>query len=175
MQGNIHLYPTLFDINKDNLDRGYFYKNGKIPPHSCVNITQTALNVKQIAWASAFVERHKNIILGDNETQDFYRMSKALCLFSEKKYGQSLEMIPLAPLILVSPFFFYGTQAGTQNLLRIALRSLDHKIDAFKMFISRAVGKCSCQPPRTLYQFRQLRTSTQPIPRSASQKNVHKP
>jgi len=137
--GNIHLYPTLFQINKDNLSRGYFHSNGKIQPNAYLNITQIALNVKQIAWASAFVERHKDIIIGENETQDFYRMNKALCLFGEKKYEEALDLIPFG-----STYSFFHLMARRLELkIYYELNSdlLDHKIDAFKMFISRAGRK----------------------------------
>ncbi|MBK6998309.1 MAG: hypothetical protein IPH31_26820 [Lewinellaceae bacterium] len=137
--GNIHFYPILFELNKDNLNRGYFYKSGKIYPNACLNITQTALNVKEVAWASAFVERHKDKITGENETQDFYRMNKALCLFSEKKYGQSLEMIPFGSTN--SGYHLMARRLELKIYYELHSDLLDHKIDAFKMFISRAGRK----------------------------------
>lgn len=137
--GQTEMHFVLHQINKDNLERNYFYLNGKISPHGYLNITQTALNVGEIAWAQSFVERHREIILGENETHDFYRMNKALCLFGEKKYQEALETIPFG-----SSYSAYHLMARRLELkIFYELRSelLDHKIDAFKMFISRAGRK----------------------------------
>lgn len=66
-------------------------------------------------------------------------MNKALCLFGEKKYEEALEMIPFG-----STYSFYHLMARRLELkIYYELHSelLDHKIDAFKMFISRAGRK----------------------------------
>jgi hypothetical protein len=137
--GNVHIYSVLHEINKDNLQRGYFNMHGKISPNACLSIVQTALSVNDISWASNFIESHKDNILGENETRDFYRMNKALCLFGEKKYDEALDIIPFG-----STYSFYHLMARRLELkIHYEMRSelLDHKIDAFKMFISRAGRK----------------------------------
>ncbi|MEQ1745081.1 MAG: hypothetical protein ABMA02_06640, partial [Saprospiraceae bacterium] len=137
--GHDELRPTLFQIQKDNLVRGYFYYDGKISSNSALSITRSALDLHDISWANAFVDSHKGLIIGENETQDFYRMNKALCLFGEKKYDAALEIIPFG-----SSFSFYQLQArGLELKIYFELGSelLPYKIDAFKMFISRAGDK----------------------------------
>lgn len=137
--GHTQIHAVLHEINQDNLERGYFYLQGKISPNACLSITQTALSVGDVAWASRFIEAHEYKIMDENETKDFYRMNKALCLFGEKKYEQALDIIPFG-----SSYSFYHLMARRLELkIYYELRSelLEHKIDAFKMFISRAGRK----------------------------------
>ncbi|MFN0013780.1 MAG: hypothetical protein ACKVU2_04455 [Saprospiraceae bacterium] len=137
--GNEELRPTLFQIQKDNLARGYFYYEGKIPSNSALSITRIALDLHDISWANAFVDSHKGLIIGENETQDFFRMNKALCLFEEKKYDEALDIIPFG-----SSYSFYQLLARALELkiyFELGSELLPYKIDAFKMFISRAGDK----------------------------------
>lgn len=146
---HVELRPVLFQIQKDNLARGYFYHEGKIPPNAALNITRIALGVQAVAWANAFVERHKDLIIGENETGDFYRMNKALCLFAEKKYEEALEIIPFGS----SYSFYHLTARGLELKIYFELDSdlLPYKIDAFKMFISRAGDKMLSKDLHELY------------------------
>ena len=136
---HIEFRPILFQIQKDNLARGYFYYGGKIPSNAALNITRIALGVRELAWANEFVERHKSLIIGENETFDFYRMNKALCLFGEQRYEAALETIPFG-----SSYSFYHLMARVLELkiyFELGSDLLPYKIDAFKMFISRAGDK----------------------------------
>lgn len=136
--GNTDFDSLLHSIHRDNLDRGYFYHNGQITPYAYLNIVQFALRAGNVAWANQFVEAHKNRIIGENETHDFYRMNLALCLFAAKKYQEALEIIPFG-----SSYSFYHLMARRLEL-KIYYEThsdvLPSKIDAFKMFISR-VGR----------------------------------
>lgn len=138
-KGDIHLNYSLHEINKDNLRRGYFYQNGKINSNSYLNITLLAIFVKESAWATAFVEQHKNIVTGENEDQDFYRMNKAICLFGEKKYDEALQIIPFGSKH--SYYYLIARVLEVKIYYEMRLELLDYKIDAFKMFISRAGRK----------------------------------
>jgi hypothetical protein len=137
--GHYELRETYFKIILDNLERGYFYFNGKIPSNALLNIIQTALFVNQIDWANQFVEAHRSRIIDENETQDFYRMNKALCLFAEGRFEETLECIPHG-----STYSFYHLMAKRLELkcyYELDSELLPYKIDAFKMFISRAGNK----------------------------------
>ena len=138
-EGNQELYAVLHRILLDNLKRGCFYFDGKIMPNSCLNITQTALNFGEIAWTKDFLESHKGLIFGENETSDFYFMNLAMCLFAEKRYAESLEIIPFG-----SSYSIYHLLARRFELkiyYELDDDLLPYKIDAFKMFISRAGNK----------------------------------
>jgi hypothetical protein len=128
----------LHNLQKDNLARGYFYNDGKISPNAYLGIVQLALRAGNINWAYDFIETHKDMLPGENETRDFYRMNLAMCLFAEKKHAESLEMIPFG-----SSYSFYHLMARLLELkIYYETQSdvLSSKIDAFKMFISR-VGR----------------------------------
>lgn len=147
--GYVHLYAVLHEINKANLERGYFYQDGKISPNSYLNITQVAIGMGAYEWAAQFVEQHKNMVVGENPSQDFYRMNKALYLFGEKKYDEALDTIPFG-----STYSFYHLMARRLELkIFYELQSdlLDAKIDAFKMFISRAGRKVFSPSLHELY------------------------
>lgn len=137
--GKSELLPVLHTIQRDNLKRGYFYFDGFIPPNAFLSIVQTAINVGETGWAQNFVEEHKGRIIDENETQDFYRTTLALCLFAEKKYGSALDIIPFGS----SYSFFHLLARRLELKIYYQLDSdlLFYKIDAFKMFISRAGNK----------------------------------
>lgn len=138
-EGHTHLHALLHEINKDNLQRGYFYLNGQISPNACLSIAQTALSAGEIFWLREFVEQHKDSIIGDNETRDFYRMNKALYLFGEKNFEEAINIVPFS-----SSYSFYHLMARRLELKAYyELRSelLDFKVDAFKMFIRRTGRK----------------------------------
>ncbi len=170
--GNAHLFPALHEINKDNLARGYFYLDGKISPNACLNITQIALNSLDTAWALSFIEAHKDRIINETEDREFYRMNKAVCLFGEKKYEEALAIIPFG-----STYSAYHLMARRLELkIYYELRSdlLEHKIDAFKMFISRAGRKVFSAYLHELYTnfvnfVRQLNQSHGPQAKQRSQ------
>ncbi|MBL7825063.1 MAG: hypothetical protein JNJ57_00420, partial [Saprospiraceae bacterium] len=129
----------LHEIHRDNLQRGYFYHEGKIPANAFLNITQHALRAQKHFWAFQFVDSHKDLILGENESHDFYKMNLALYYFAEKKYEEALQIIPFT-----STNIYYHLMARRLELkIFYELRSdiLPSKIDAFKMFVSRAGNK----------------------------------
>jgi hypothetical protein len=138
-EGHSHMREVLHEIHKESLARGYFFVNGKLPHTSLLNIVQNALSIGKSEWATELVEEFKDRIIGENETRDFYRMNKALGLFGMKKYEDALDIIPFG-----SSNAYYNQMARRLELkIYYELHSdlLDHKIDAFKMYISRAGRK----------------------------------
>lgn len=126
-------------IQKDNLARGYFYFNGKISSNGFISIIQRALDVNAVAWANDFIESHKDIIIGENEEQEFYRTAKAMYYFALSRFDEALEILPFG-----SSYTYYHLIARRLELkIYYELDSdlLLYKIDAFKMFISRAGKK----------------------------------
>ena len=134
--GHDAFFFVLHELQKDNLDRGYFYFEDKIFPHSCLSITQIAIVVGAIEWGKQFVEAHKNRIFGDGEEREYYKLNLAICYFAEKEYDAALET-----MLLHTPFSTYHLMARRLELkCYFELRSdlLPYKIDAFSMFIRRA-------------------------------------
>jgi hypothetical protein len=137
--GNVALNAVLHHLNQDNLRRGYFYHEGKIPPNAAANITMMAIRANNIEWAKNFIELHKGKIIDENETQDFYRMNVALVLFAEKKYEEALEMIPFGSTY--SGYHLMARRLELKSYYELKSDLLPSKIDAFKMYISRASNK----------------------------------
>lgn len=137
--GAEELIPALHQLHRDNLERGYFYFENKIHPPAYVAVVTAALRVRNFDWALHFIESHKNRIIGDNETHDFYRLNLANYYFEIGAYEKSQELIPAS-----SPDLDYHFRARRLEL-KIYYESdselLPYKIDAFKMFVSRASNK----------------------------------
>jgi hypothetical protein len=126
-------------IQKDNLERGYFYFDGKISSNGFISIIQRALDVNAIEWADKFIESHKHIIIGENADQEFYRTAKAMYFFAEKKFDEAIGILPFG-----SSYTYYHLIARRLELkIYYELDSdlLLYKIDSFKMFIIRAGKK----------------------------------
>lgn len=137
--GHIEFFPVLHEIPKDNLSLGYYYFDGKILPNACLNITQNAIKVGAIDWAKQFIEAHKDLIIGDNEAGEYYRLNLSLCLFADKRYEEALDLI-----YFDAEFSFYHLMARRLELrIYYEMRSelLPFKIDAFSMFIRRTGQK----------------------------------
>jgi hypothetical protein len=142
--GNAEFDVLLHEIQKDNLPRGYFYYDGKILPNSFLSITQQAIRAHNIPWAKEFVQNHKDKIIGENETHDFFNMNLALCHFAEQKYEETLETIPFG-----STYSYYHLMARRLELkayYELGSEILPSKIDAFKMFINRTGNKSLSKP-----------------------------
>lgn len=137
--GYHQLWPVLHDIQRDNLDKGYFYYNDEIPPGAFFSIANTALKVKKLDWAKAFIEEHRYRVVGDNATQDYYRMVYATYLFTVKEYDQVLEYIPAS-----SPnmdFHMWSRRLEIMTYYETNSPLLTYKVDAFKMYLSRGKEK----------------------------------
>jgi hypothetical protein len=131
--------PFLHKIQTENLEAGYFYTNNLIPPGRFFNLVLGAVRAKKNEWAFNFLESHKFLILGDNESNDYYRMAKAYLLFHVKKMEEALDFIPAA-----SPNLDFHNLARRLELMIYYEQKADllsYKIDAFKMYLSRSHHK----------------------------------
>lgn len=137
--GHAEFNEVLHELQKDNLERGYFYYEGKIHPNAVLNITQMALRAGSVDWARSFIETHKEIIYGENETHEFYLMNKALCLFAEGKLNEALDAIPFGSTY--SAYHLMARRLELKIYYELHSEILSSKIDAFKMYINRAGNK----------------------------------
>ena len=140
--GAEELYHILHQIQRDNLEHGILYlegKQGQLSPSAVLNLVTNGLIVRNYEWVAEFLESHKNRILGDNETHDLYRTNVACYLFAVGKFEEALDYIPQA-----SPYVDYHLVARRLELrIYYELDSdlLPYKIDAFKMYLSRSSHK----------------------------------
>ncbi len=138
-QGQTSFTPLLHEIQRDNLKRGYLFIDGRLVPSAYLSVARTAIRVGKNEWALDFVEDYKQLLLTGEDADDFYRFSKAECLFSMGRFEEALELLPQSFSDLI-----YLTNCKRLELkLYYELYSdlLNYKIDAFKMFISRASKK----------------------------------
>lgn len=137
--GSVDLMPVLHYLQQDNLKRGYLYYDGKISPSAFMSVVTVAIRVKNFDWALAFTESHRDKVIGDNDTHDLYRLNRATCLFELGQYDEALALLPDN-----SPFADYLLMIrGLELKIMYETNSelLPYKVDAFKMFLSRASHK----------------------------------
>jgi len=137
--GNIAFIPVLHQINKDNLEDGYFFAFGKLPPHAYLNLVQVAIRAKEYDWAKKFSEAYKALIVGNDDDHFFYRINMAQCYFAEGNFDRALDSLPDAP----------SNSHNHHRMRRLELRIyyelnsdlLLFKLDAFRKFIERTAPK----------------------------------
>ncbi len=100
--GNDEVALTLHELYKDNLTRGYLHYEGKLHPSRYWAVTSNAIRVKDFDWAFRFIEKNKFDLIGENETQDIYRLNLANYFFGVGRFAECLDNIPAS-----SPFVDY--------------------------------------------------------------------
>lgn len=139
LDGNYVLMPVAHQINVDNLGKGYFYHDGYITAGAYLTISNVALIVGAQAWAEKFIADHQNMILGENESKDYYRTTYSNFLLHCKKYQEALDTVPAASEHL--ELHLFGRRIELKACYELKSDLLYYKIDAFKMYISRASKK----------------------------------
>jgi hypothetical protein len=136
---NEQIRHTLFELYQDNLARGYLHYEGKLHPSVYLNVCLVAVRVRQYEWVNAFIENHKHEIIGENETQDFYRLNKANYYFGKGEFEKSLDMIP--PTSPSLDYQLQGKRLELKAMYELQSDFLNFKLDSFKMYMSRTSVK----------------------------------
>ena len=142
------IYHTLHELYVDNLKRGYLHYEGKITPSRYLAISNNAIRVEQFEWVSAFIERHKHEIYGDNEQQDVYRFNKAHYLFAVGLYEACLDCLPATSTFV--NYLINGKRLELKALYELESDLFAYKLDAFKMFLNRTSQKLLSDEQRQL-------------------------
>lgn len=137
--GSFEMRPVLHRLQQDNLKRGYLYYNGLITASAFLSVTTIGLKVKNFEWIRKFIEDHKNKIIGDNESRDFYRLGLAYYYFETGQFEKALDQVP--PTSPDTDFLLKSRRLELMIYFESDSDLLPYKIDAFKMFISRASNK----------------------------------
>lgn len=137
--GNTDLLPVLHAIQRDNLENGDFYYQGKLSPSSFISMVVAAIRVKEFDWLEQFLEIHQDKIIGDNESRDLYRMNKALYLFAMQQFEQALDLLPEKIDEVV--YHLMARRLEIKIYYETQSELLQYKLDALKMYISRASKK----------------------------------
>lgn len=131
--------PLLHDIQRDNLKRGYLFHSNKLSPSAYLSVARTAIMVGKSDWALSFVEEYRDRIFSEEDTENFYSFNKAQCLFALERYEEALEILPQT----FADLMYLLNCKRLEIKLYYELKSdlLPYKIDAHKMYISRASKK----------------------------------
>ncbi len=89
-------YVELFELYQLQLKDQTIYSDGYLQPLSFRNIITVALKLKENRWAEQFLEEHQTLIVPDyTEKEDMVSLCKALILFEQKQYDQTLDFLNL--------------------------------------------------------------------------------
>lgn len=134
------LHLTLHTIMVENLKKGYVLYEGKMPIGGYYNFANVAIRAGCGEWAIKFADQYKGLVLGtQHDVEEVYNLIFSQYFHYAQDYEKALAFLPQA----------------SQNLLRnLAIRMLEimiyfdqgstlfhYKLDAFKMYISRASKK----------------------------------
>lgn len=137
--GHLHFIPVLYHIYKDNLDRGLFFLNGKLPSGIYLNLVQIAIRANDPAWAKTFTETYKDMVIDDGLGHFFYHLNMAHCLFVEKAYEKTLEYLPLN--VSGAHYHYIARRLELKTYYELNSDLLHYKIDAYRKYIERTAGK----------------------------------
>lgn len=139
-KGHTDLLPILHQLQKDNLEKGILYHDDNLLSSSAfISVTATALRTGQLNWTESFIEQHRERIIGDNETRDFYRLAKACLLFEQGRFEEALDFIPAASSF--TDYHLIARRLELKSYFELDSELLPFKINAFRMFLSRASKK----------------------------------
>lgn len=148
-KGDDDFIPVLHQIQRDNLQRGYFYQAEKISPLAYLSINQIAIKANQVEWALEFTETHRHRVVGLQETEEFYQLNKAIGLFAQNKLEEALNIIPFGSSY--STYHLAARRLELKIYFELNSELLPYKIDAFRMHISRASQKFLSDSLRELH------------------------
>ncbi len=140
--GQVDLLPVLFKLQKDHLARGYLYYDyyeNKISPSAFLSVCNTAFKLKEYDWVKGFISDHEGRIMGDNDTHDYCRLLQANYWFALKDYDQALAILP--PAFQDLDYHLYARRLELKIYYESGSDLLPYKMEAFKMYISRASHK----------------------------------
>lgn len=146
--GALEFIPVLFDIQKDNLEKGFLLVKGEIPSHAYLSVVQIAIRAKEPVWATQFTHDYRNKILGGDEGDFFFQFNLAHCYFAQKDFEKALDTIPDAP----SNIHYHHILRRLELKLYYEIKSdlLLFKLDAFRKYIERTAPKTISSQLRTM-------------------------
>jgi hypothetical protein len=146
---NEEIHVVMHELYKDNLERGFLLYDGKMHPSRYLSIYDNAAKVKKNDWALDFIEKYKDVIIGENESQDIYRFNKARYFFDVGKYRDCLDHIPATfPFI---DYLIIAKRVELKALYELNDDLFSYKLDTFKMYLSRTSHKLFSEQQRLLH------------------------
>ncbi|MBX2927975.1 MAG: hypothetical protein KF852_09085 [Saprospiraceae bacterium] len=137
--GDASFVELLHQIQRDNLRKGYLFVDGKLTPSAYLNIVRTAVRVGRQEWALEFIEAYKAYLFNEEAKHDYAGLTKAECLFSLKRYEEALEALPAT--FTDTLYLTHCRRLELKIYYELGSDLLPYKLDAYKMFVSRASKK----------------------------------
>lgn len=131
--------PLLFKLQKQHLERGYLYYNEKLSPSAFSSAVHMAILLGEYNWVHTFIENHKDMIIGESPSQEYYRLNLGRYYFAIKRFNDALDIIPQS-----FPESIYNNLTRRLELkiyYETNFNLLSYKIDSFKMLINRSSRK----------------------------------
>ncbi|HRF38937.1 MAG TPA: hypothetical protein PK198_09110, partial [Saprospiraceae bacterium] len=108
-------------------------------PSAYLSIAKTAIKVGNTGWALSFVEDYKDLLFDEDEKEAYYRLNKAECLFSMGQFEEALDVLPA--IFSDALYLTHCRRLELKLLYKLNSDLLSYKVDAYKMFLSRASKK----------------------------------
>lgn len=133
------MYEVLFKIQLDNLEKGFLYYHGRIPPYALLNITRIGIIIKKYALTRSIIEAHRYRVLSDDEHEELYKINMAFCFFAEKKFEEAAQYLAFP----TKPPYYVLSARRLEVMIHYELQSevLLYKIDALRKFLERTAAK----------------------------------
>ncbi|MCC6463188.1 MAG: hypothetical protein IT260_22155 [Saprospiraceae bacterium] len=138
--GKSEFLPVLFQFQKEHYERGYMHHLvDKISATAFLSLSNAALKLGEYQWAETFILSHETRVLDDNPAQDYYHLILANFLFHTGAFERALDVLPQAFQDL--DFHLFSRRLELKLYYELNSDLLPFKIDAFKMYLSRASQK----------------------------------
>lgn len=138
--GQTEFLPMLFKLQKEHYERGYMHHyGGKISATAFLSLSNAALKLGELPWTKEFIDTHKGRVLDDNENQDYHNLILANYYFHTREFDKALGILPAAFQDL--DFHLFSRRLELKIYYELDSDLLPFKIDAFKMYLSRASQK----------------------------------
>lgn len=144
----LEMASMLHILYKDNLGRGFLHRDGKIGQSKYMAVAVNALLVGEFDWALTFIEKYKNEVRDDNETQDVYRLNLANYYFKVGRFSECLDNLPDTPPTIL--YLLLSKRLELKSYYELHSDLLPYKLDAFKMFLSRTSQKLLSESQRKI-------------------------
>ena len=133
------IYRFLHLLYRDNLNRGFLHYNGKLHPSRYLAVSDNAIAIGEYDWALEFIQQNRHNIIGDNDSNDCYRLNMANYYFSRRMYAECIDFIP--PSSVFTDYLLKAKRLELMALFETQSELLTFKLDTFKMFVSRTSPK----------------------------------
>ncbi|MEO0725994.1 MAG: hypothetical protein AAFZ63_15735 [Bacteroidota bacterium] len=138
--GHTAFTETLHQIQKNNLEKGYLFYQGKLSPSAYMSVTRIAIQIGQYDWALQFINDYKDKVMDSgDEVENLYYLNKALCWFAKGLYEKALQIIP--PHFADVTYLIYSKRLELKIYFELNADLLIYRMDAYKMYLSRASKK----------------------------------